>query len=251
MNSLQLHWQLTQQFQLIGLKATATERKNLALLCQTLAFSPNCHLATLALGLPLTGKRENLIQHLRRTLKDQGLNPTDCYQPCAKYLLAHWTDCEVSLVMDRTDIENRWSVLTLGLAHRKRLVPLAWDVLPFGATSGDEQCTLLKRVQPALPDATHVRICFLRRQRVSRRASPTTLPAVRLALASRTQVGFALSPTAAAVASLARFEPATGRALLPVGGVSDTRTSIRPSQSDGGLGRSPRPASLLGTRLTG
>ncbi len=160
MQSLQLHRHLTQQFAEIGLKATPNERKNLAFLCQTLAFSPNCHLATLALGLPLPGRRENLIQHLRRTLKNQQLRAADCYQPLVRYLFAHWPDEEVNLVMDRTDLEHAWSLLTLGVAHQKRLLPLAWDLLRFGGTGADEQTALLKRVQPDLPPTTQVRITF-------------------------------------------------------------------------------------------
>ncbi len=160
MHSLQLHRQLMQQLTEIGLKATPHTRENLAWLCQTLAFSPNCHLATLALGLPLPGRRENLIQHLRRTLKNQQLRSTDCYQSLVRYLFAHWTDAEVNLVMDRTDLQREQSVLTLGVAHRKRLVPLAWELLPYGGTSADEQTALLKRVQPALPPPTRVRINF-------------------------------------------------------------------------------------------
>jgi hypothetical protein len=159
-NSLQLHRQLTQELASIGLKARPKQRANLALLCQTLAFSPNCHLATLALGLPLPGRRENLIQHLRRTLKNQQLQAAECYQPLVRHLFAHWPDHEINLVMDRTDLENRWSLLTLGVAHQKRLVPLAWGLLPFGGTSADEQATLLKRVQPALPPTSQVRINF-------------------------------------------------------------------------------------------
>ncbi len=160
MYSLQLHSQLTQQFATIGLKASRKQRANLALLCQTLAFSPNCHLATLALGLPLPGRRENLIQHLRRTLKNQQLRSADCYQPLVQHLMAQWPDDEVNLVMDRTDCEHHWSVLTLGAAHHKRWVPLAWDVLPFGSTSAAEQTALLERVQPALPPLAQVRVHF-------------------------------------------------------------------------------------------
>jgi len=52
-NSLQLHRQLVQHLTTIGVHATEPQRVNLALLCQALAVSPNCHLATLALGLPL------------------------------------------------------------------------------------------------------------------------------------------------------------------------------------------------------
>ena len=151
MNSLQLHKQLVQQFGIIGVQATRPQRINLALLCQALAVSPNCHLATLALGLPLPGQREHLIQHLRRFLKNEHLRPMDCYGPVVQHLFAHWSGSEVSLVMDRTDLEDRWSVLTLGAAYQKRLLPLAWDILPFGGTGADQQSSLLKRVQPYLP----------------------------------------------------------------------------------------------------
>lgn len=160
MNSLHLHRQLTQAFATIGLKATPKQRANLALLCQTLAFSPNCHLATLALGLPLMGRRENLIQHLRRTLKNEQLRSTECYQPLVQYLFAHWLDGEVNLVMDRTDLENRFSILTLGVAYQKRLLPLAWQVLTFGSTSTAEQTALLQRIQPALPHVKPGRVSF-------------------------------------------------------------------------------------------
>lgn len=160
MNSLQLHRQLTQQFSTIGVKATPHQRANLALLCQALAFSPNCHLATLALGLPLPGRRENLIQHLRRTLKNKQLRSVECYAPLVRHLFHHWPDREVNLVMDRTDLKHDWSILTLGAVHQKRLLPLTWEVLPFGGTGADDQTPLLQRIQPALPPRSQVRINF-------------------------------------------------------------------------------------------
>lgn len=161
MDSLHLHGQLMQQFTTIGLQTTPLLRANVAWLCQTLAFSPHCHLATLALGLPLAGRRENLIQHLRRTLKNPRLQPAVCYPPMIQHLFAHWPDQEVNLVMDRTDLENRHSLLLVGVAHRKRLLPLAWEVLPFGGTGAEQQIRLLQRIQPYLPAAAKGRISFL------------------------------------------------------------------------------------------
>ena len=81
MNSVHLHQKLVKQLQTIGLQMGKTRRENLALWCQALAVSPNCHLATLALGLPLPGQRENLVQRLRRFLKDKRLSPQACYRP--------------------------------------------------------------------------------------------------------------------------------------------------------------------------
>lgn len=156
MNSLQLHRQLVQQLTALGMPASKPQVANLALLCQALAVSPNCHLATLALGLPLSGQRENLIQRVRRFLKNEQLDRSGCYRSLVRNLFQHWTGCEVNLVMDRTDLADRWSVLTLGAAYHKRLLPLAWQVIPFGATSADEQLALVKHVQPDLPPARRV-----------------------------------------------------------------------------------------------
>ena len=74
MNSLQLHKQLVQHLTAIGIGAS--QPVNLALLCQALAVSPNCHLATLALGLPLPGQREHLIQRLHSTFQWGPTQPT-------------------------------------------------------------------------------------------------------------------------------------------------------------------------------
>jgi hypothetical protein len=160
MNSVHLHQKLVKQLQTIGLQIGKTRRENLALWCQALAVSPNCHLATLALGLPLPGQRENLIQRLRRFLKDNRLSPQACYRPVIGHLLGHWSGREVSLVMDRTDIENRWSILSLGAAYRKRLLPLVWQVLPFGGTSAEVQINLLRQVRTLLPPPDQVRVHF-------------------------------------------------------------------------------------------
>ncbi len=160
MNSIHLHKKLEKHLQTIGLQIGKAQRVNLALWCQALAVSPNCHLATLALRLPLPGRRENLIQRLRRSLKNKHLVPQACYRPVLGHLFSHWRGREVCLVMDRTDIENRWSILTLGAAYRKRLLPLVWKVLPFGGTSEIEQKALLHQVQPYLPSLKQVRVYF-------------------------------------------------------------------------------------------
>jgi hypothetical protein len=159
MNSLQLHRDLLQAFRQLGLKSAQPQQVNLALLCQALATCPNCHLATLALGLPLPGHRENLVQRLRRFLKTQG-DIVASYEPWLRHVLTHWPYHELALVMDRTDIEDRWSILTLGACYHHRLLPLAWDVFSFGSTSAEEQLTLMRRVQAALPTDPRHRITF-------------------------------------------------------------------------------------------
>ena len=80
------------------------------------------------------------------------------YGPLVEHLLTHWQGREVSLVLDRTDLGRRWSILLLGAAYRKRLLPLAWRVLPFGGTSAEVQLALLRQVAPYLPKQVRVHL---------------------------------------------------------------------------------------------
>src|SRR6266496_3219404 len=133
---------------------------NLALMVLGLAQSPNCHLSTLATVLPIEGQRENLIQRLRRWLKAPTLSWERYYRPLVRQFLANWQGLEIALVMDRTDLNDRLSLLFVGIATEQRVVLLAWEVLPYGGTAADTQIGLLKRIQPVLPDPTQLRISF-------------------------------------------------------------------------------------------
>jgi hypothetical protein len=140
--------------------ATRPQVRNLAMITWSLAQSSNCHLATLAKHLPVPGQRENLIQRVRRWLDNQTVTQACCYMPLVHQLFRTWPGVELCLVMDRTDLEDRWSVLLLGAAFRHRVLPLAWRVLPFGSTDTETQLALLKQVRPALPDPKQVQTTF-------------------------------------------------------------------------------------------
>jgi hypothetical protein len=144
-----------QAFSDAGLLVSKPQQANLAMLCAALALSPDCHLSTLALQLPVVGNRESLVQRQRRWLKTA---PSwDCaYRPLVQHLFGHWSAAEVALVIDRTDLGDRVSVLTLGVAFGKRLLPLIWRVLPYGSTSAETQIAMLRRIGPYLPPGCRV-----------------------------------------------------------------------------------------------
>ena len=156
----QLYRTLTAKLQKRLSASSEPQVRNLALLTQALAFSPDCHLSNLALQLPVTGQRENLIQRLRRLLKNRHVGWRVHYLPLVKELLAHWPDGEVNLVMDRTDIRQEKSILMLALAFKHRALPLVWEVLPFGGTGEELQLALLQTIAPYLPSVNQKRIYF-------------------------------------------------------------------------------------------
>jgi hypothetical protein len=53
MDSVRLLHRIVQSLAALGLRVSRPQLTNLALLCQALAFSSSCHLATLALAVPL------------------------------------------------------------------------------------------------------------------------------------------------------------------------------------------------------
>jgi hypothetical protein len=61
MTSVHLHQRLMQALGQLGLGISQPQQVNLALWCQALAVSSDCHRANLALGLPVEGEREHLI----------------------------------------------------------------------------------------------------------------------------------------------------------------------------------------------
>lgn len=155
----QLYQRLTQKLNQ-HLRVTRPHVRNLALVTLALACSPNSHLSTLATYLPIPGQRENLIQRLRRWLANQAVTQGSHYRPLIRQLFANWSHRALGLVMDRTDLEHRWSVLMLGAAFHHRILPLAWQVLPFGVTNTQTQIDLIQQVQSVLPDANRVRTTF-------------------------------------------------------------------------------------------
>jgi hypothetical protein len=158
MNCQQLYSKLTTQLREQLPAASAAQVRNQALVTQALTYSPNCHLATLATLLPVPGQRENLVQRIRRWLDSQAVTQHRCYTPLVRQLFAQWSGAEISLVLDRTDIEDQLSILMLAVAFQHRALPLAWRVLPFGATNAETQIALLKQARPYLPHTAKTRI---------------------------------------------------------------------------------------------
>ena len=130
----QLYRKLTNELQRRLPGASQPQVRNQALLTQALVFSEDCHLANLALQLPIDGQRESLIQRLRRFLDNVRLSQRVHYQPLLRQMFGCWPDREVNLIMDRTDLGQRLSILVLGVAFKHRAIPLSWRVLPFGGT---------------------------------------------------------------------------------------------------------------------
>jgi hypothetical protein len=62
--------------------------------------------------------------------------------------------------MDRTDLNDRWSLLTVGVATAHRVILPTGKLLSYGGTSAELQIALLRELPPMPPDLTEVRNTF-------------------------------------------------------------------------------------------
>ena len=126
---------------------------NLALWVYGLFKARSCHLGRVADELPLEGQKDSIIQRLKRFLMNSRLVPRKLYRKLIAVWLKHWPDgAELTLILDRTEVVDRFNILMLAVGFRGRAIPLAWDVLSHkGACCFKEQKKLLDRIAPLLP----------------------------------------------------------------------------------------------------
>jgi len=137
--------------------ATKPQIANLALFVYGLILAGHVHLPKIALLLPVAGKTGNALQRLERFLKNKAVLPTGWYTGVARGVLATWKGTEIELIMDQTDINDRFHLLFVAVAFRKRAVPILWCLLPGKGCSGAAaQKKLLAKVAKLLPPNTKI-----------------------------------------------------------------------------------------------
>ena len=138
-------------------EATQPQIKNLALFVYGLLFTGHVHLPKIALVLPIRGTTRNALQRLERFLQNKAVQPITWYQGVAKAVLAHCKDRELELILDQTDLGDRFPLLFVALAYRNRAIPILWRLLPHEGCSGAaEQKKLLAQVAKLVPPQAKV-----------------------------------------------------------------------------------------------
>lgn len=153
-----LHYDtLSGRLRLLVPAASLPQLNNLALFIYGLVLAGHVHLPKIALFLPLCGNTRNALQRLERFLKNKAIQPTLWYKGVARAVLACWKDREIELIMDQTDLDDRFHFLFVALAYRKRAIPILWTLLPHEGCSGvQEQTKLLAQVKKLLPASCQV-----------------------------------------------------------------------------------------------
>jgi hypothetical protein len=139
-----------------------TRARTLALFTLGMVWAGGVALLRVAETLPVGAKDASTEQRLRRWLKNPGVVVGKMWATLLPALLASRAGQEVLLVLDPTPQNDRFTVLTLGLVCRRRVLPVAWRVVPQQTAWPERQRVLLgamfAEVAAALPPGCAVTV---------------------------------------------------------------------------------------------
>jgi hypothetical protein len=113
----------------------------------------------LAAYIPVAVKTQSLVRRMERFLGNGAVNVRVWYGPVARQLLqAASVAGEVQRVFDTTKVSAHHRLLMVGLAYRRRVLPLAWTWVRSsrGHSSRAKQLAVLSYVRSLLPDGVKV-----------------------------------------------------------------------------------------------
>lgn len=134
-------------------KERVTRLRNMALLMLGLQLSGAVNLPLVVRKWPVPGKIPSLTNRLRRFLNNKHLHVRDWYHPLAQQLVRAFAGQEIRLVIDCTKVGFHYRMMTIGMADKKRTLPLVWSIHKGrkGHVGLEEQLKLFKYVQTLLP----------------------------------------------------------------------------------------------------
>jgi len=135
-----------------------TRLRNLALLVSGLYLARKVHLSLIADEWHVSGKTPSLANRLRRFLSNVRVSVQDYYRPVAESLISSFRGLPIRLVMDTTKLGFNARLLMVGIAYRKRTLPLAWSVHrgKKGWVKGKAHIALLRYVAELIPKGSEV-----------------------------------------------------------------------------------------------
>lgn len=132
---------------------------NMLLLVVGLYKAGSVHLSKIARQVPIRAKKLSLDKRLRRFLDNGAVRVREWYQPVAEMLVKAASSAgQVHLVIDCTKVGFGHQLLMVGIAYRRRALPLAWTWVRHrkGHSSAGKQVALLKYVRSLLPAGVRV-----------------------------------------------------------------------------------------------
>lgn len=132
-----------------------TRLRSFAALISGILLAKSVHLAHIALHIPAQAKERSITRRLERLLDNPALRVRDYYQPIARaWLISQARSTgQIRLILDTTKVSFSHQLLMVGVAFRRRVIPIGWTWLRCakGHSSARVQLALLNYVRGLLP----------------------------------------------------------------------------------------------------
>jgi hypothetical protein len=157
-NNLHLYHKMRQQICQWLPTERSTRVSNMALFITGLYLSNQPHLSKIVRKWPLLGKLPSLTNRLWRFLNNPRVVVEDWYAPVVCEIIRRLPAGPIILVIDTTKVGFYHRLLSIGVAFKKRTLPLVWSVRQGrkGHTKVDEQLALFKKVAKILPEKAEI-----------------------------------------------------------------------------------------------
>jgi hypothetical protein len=157
---LQLLHSWTRQLQQLLPTLRVTRVRVLALWSLGLLWAETCAVGRVAASLPLVVRDQSTERRLRRWLANEQVEVWPCWEPLARAFVAQHGQREVLLGLDPTSQTTRATIMVVGILVHRRILPLAWTVLPNQTAWAHPQhvyiAHLCQRVTSLLPFGSQV-----------------------------------------------------------------------------------------------
>jgi hypothetical protein len=113
----------------------------------------------IAAHIPVLVKKMSLVRRMERFLNNGAVHVRAWYEPVARGIVAAASVTgEIHLVLDTTKISAHYRLLMVGVAYRRRVLPLAWTWVgsPRGHCTTHKQVALLSYVRTLIPAGIQV-----------------------------------------------------------------------------------------------
>ena len=117
------------------------QRRNLSWVITGLYQAGHVHFSKVAAKRVGSATLESKTRQVRRFFSNQQVDPQDCYRPVAELLLkqAIASGSRVRVLVDTLELSGERQVLMAALAHRRRALPVCWQVRRRTGVSDAEQ----------------------------------------------------------------------------------------------------------------
>jgi hypothetical protein len=114
-------------------------------------------------------------RRFQRLIDNEGINVTDWWERFLQHTLPYWDTRRATLVLDCTPYNKSFTIVFIGILVQKRLLPLAWEIMPQSEKWEEGQWSIVDRLFRQVSEYLHSKHVTVLADR-----GLTALPLIRL-----------------------------------------------------------------------